>query len=193
MRRRLWLLWLLPALLAVACGEPPAKEMDQAQAALDAARAGGAEQFAGEAYTAAVAALAHSREAVTQRDYRLALNHALDSRERAEAAARQAQEARAARRAEVAQALADLQARMTAARAQLLAAPKTGAAARLARRATRAVASLEPSVQESDSLLKAGDYAAAEKRIADVRTRLAAALAAATPAPAPPRRRRRAS
>ena len=71
-----------------ACTEPPNKEMNQAQGALDAARAAGAEQFAAEEYKAAVDALEKSRTAVQQRDYRQALSHALDARERAQDAAR---------------------------------------------------------------------------------------------------------
>lgn len=71
-----------------ACTEPPNKEMNQAQGAIDAARAAGAEQFAAEEYKAAVDALEKSRTAVQQRDYRQALSHALDARERAQDAAR---------------------------------------------------------------------------------------------------------
>ena len=72
---------LLPALLIVACGEPPNKELHQAQGAIDAARAAGAAVYAPEELKGAVDALTHAQEAVGQRDYRLALNHALDSRE----------------------------------------------------------------------------------------------------------------
>jgi len=57
--------------------------MDQAQGALDAARAAGAERYATAEYQAAATALKNAQDAVAQRDYRLALNHALDSRERA--------------------------------------------------------------------------------------------------------------
>ena len=85
---------LLPALclalfVTIGCGgEPPDKEMQQAQGALDAARAAGADRYATEEFTAATLALVNAKEAVDQRDYRLALNHALDSRERAQNAAR---------------------------------------------------------------------------------------------------------
>src|ERR1700687_907238 len=78
------------ALFASACGEPPTREMDQAQGAIDAARAAGADRYATEEYQAAVDALKQAQDAVEQRDYRLALNHALDSRERAQVAAKQA-------------------------------------------------------------------------------------------------------
>jgi uncharacterized protein YgiM (DUF1202 family) len=82
-------LLLLSVTFTAACADdPPTKEMNQAQGAIDAARAAGAEQYAPEDYKAAVAALQRSHEAVTQRDYRQALNYALDARERAHDAAR---------------------------------------------------------------------------------------------------------
>jgi hypothetical protein len=81
---------LLAALTCVltACSDPPTKEMNQAQGAIDAAKAAGAEQYAPEEYRAATAALQRSVEAVGQKDYRQALNFALDARERAHDAAR---------------------------------------------------------------------------------------------------------
>ena len=62
--------------------------MDQAQGAIDAARAAGAEQFAKEEFAAAVDSLRRSEEAVTQGDYRLALSLAIDGRGRAQNAAK---------------------------------------------------------------------------------------------------------
>ena len=64
--------------------------MDQAQGAIDAARAAGADRYATEQYEAAVKALENANAAVTQRDYRLALNYALESRDRAQTAAKEA-------------------------------------------------------------------------------------------------------
>lgn len=89
--RRLRQVLLLGVLaLTWACTEPPNKEINQAQGAIDAARAAGADKYAVEEYTAAVAALDRSRAAVEQRDYRQALSYALDARERAQGAARAA-------------------------------------------------------------------------------------------------------
>src|SRR5262245_28271359 len=78
-----------------ACATPPTREMDQAQGAIDTARAAGADRYAAEEYRGAVDALKQAQDAVEQRDYRLALNHALDSRERAQAAAKHAAESQA--------------------------------------------------------------------------------------------------
>src|SRR5207302_905741 len=65
--------WWLPALLiaalfAAACGDPPDKEMDQAQGAIEAARAAGADRYATTEYAAANDALTRARLAVTGRD-----------------------------------------------------------------------------------------------------------------------------
>jgi hypothetical protein len=76
--------------LAAGCSEPPQKEIDHAQQAIDAARAAGAEQYAPETFAAATDALKQSHEAVDQRDYRLALSRAVDASDRALDAAREA-------------------------------------------------------------------------------------------------------
>lgn len=101
---------LLAALtcVVVACSDPPTKEMNQAQGAIDAARAAGAEQYAPEEYRAAVGALQRSHEAVSQKDYRQALNFALDARERAHDAARAGAERMAQVRSEAEQTIGTL-------------------------------------------------------------------------------------
>jgi chromosome segregation ATPase len=112
-RRCAAILVLALACLLAACGEPPEKEMNQARGAIAAARAAGAEQYAGDEYQAAVAALQKSEDAVTQRDYRQALSYALDSRERAENAAHQAADQKAQARSEAERGIRDLQAAIT--------------------------------------------------------------------------------
>ena len=81
---------VVAAMMGAACGNPPDKEMQTAQAAIDSARAAGADRFAREEFAAAEDALKRSHDAVAQRDYRLALNAALDARERAQTATKQA-------------------------------------------------------------------------------------------------------
>src|SRR5690242_14645316 len=82
---------LLLALVCLpACGQPPEKEMHEAQGALDAAKAAGAPQYAADEYQAAADALKRAQSAVSDRDYRSALNYALDSRERAQDAVKEA-------------------------------------------------------------------------------------------------------
>jgi hypothetical protein len=77
---------------AAGCSEPPQKEIDQAQAAVEAARAAGAPAFATDEFNAAAAALDKARAAVDQRDYRQGLSYAIDARQRAQSAGRQAAE-----------------------------------------------------------------------------------------------------
>src|SRR6188508_3286501 len=136
--------------LASACGYPPTREMDQAQGALDAARAAGADRYAVDEYTAAASALKSAQDAVAQRDYRLALNHALDSRERAQAAAKQAADQQAAQRSAA-------ERRLTEATALLAIANEKLAAARTARVPARQLAPPRSAIIAGDSSLqKAG-------------------------------------
>ena len=86
---------------SVACSEPPQKEIDRAQGAIDAARAAGADQYATDAFNAATSALQQAHEAVQQRDYRLALSRALDANERALEAAKESANGKVRARAEV--------------------------------------------------------------------------------------------
>src|SRR5207237_5155423 len=60
--RRLLITVLLFA--AAGCSEPPQKEIDQAQAAVDLARTGGADTYAAEEYAAAVAGLQKAHASV---------------------------------------------------------------------------------------------------------------------------------
>lgn len=92
--------FLCALLLCVACSEPPQKEIDRAQGAIDAARAAGAERYASEEFAAATTALQQAHDAVAQRDYRTALSRALTAHERAQESARQAADGKARARAD---------------------------------------------------------------------------------------------
>src|SRR5689334_21875245 len=108
-RVRRWLpcATLTLTLAVAACGDPPDKEIQQAQGAIDAAKAAGAEQYAPDEYAAAQKALKDASDAVSDHDYRLALNHALDAREHAQTAAKQAGDGKAAARGEADRVLRD--------------------------------------------------------------------------------------
>src|SRR5689334_12502729 len=115
--------WFLAILVALpACAEPPNKELNQAQGARDTARAAGAEQYAASEYQAAAAALKAANDAVAQRDYRLALSNALDSREKAQNAARLAGDTRTRVRGEVERSMADVAVLVAQANARVVAA-----------------------------------------------------------------------
>ena len=121
------------ALVVTACGDPPNKEMDQAQGAIDAARAAGADRYAAAEYTAATDALKRSQDAVAQRDYRQALNEALDSREHAQNAAREAADTKAQVRGEVERDMAQIAALIAQANTRLAAAARARPAPRAGR------------------------------------------------------------
>ena len=176
---------LITAILSASCAEPPSKEMNQAQGAIDAARAAGADKFAAAELTAAIDALKRSDDAVAAGDYRQALSHALDSRGRAQNAAKLAVEGRADARGQAERDIAEVATLLSRALAQL----KDPDIARVnppqlkAPRAT--VAAAEVMLQEARKALKAEDYPAVAKALNGAAAELQAALtqidAAASP------------
>jgi hypothetical protein len=187
---------LVLASLAIACAEPPNKELHQAQGAIEAARAAGAERYATEEFTAAVEALRRADEAVQQRDYRLALNHALDGRERAQNAAREAADGKAAARGQAERMLAEVTTALAAAASRMSAAEAAKVTTKALAEPTAAIAAAQEAVQEAGSALGREDYLAArqalEGRAAAIQLatrQIDQAIAAAPPA-RPVRRRR---
>jgi hypothetical protein len=178
-------------LLLAACAEPPIKEMNQAQGAIDAARAAGAEQYAADEFRAAVDALRRSEEAVTQNDHRLALSLAIDSRERAQSAAKLAVEARSKARGDAERVVAEARARLTQAHERL----KDPAVARLPRRTldspTESLDAAQKSMQEASAALAKDDYGRAQKLATDIAVRVQLVLEALGKATAPPASRQR--
>ncbi|HYB95148.1 MAG TPA: hypothetical protein VEC39_09265 [Vicinamibacterales bacterium] len=175
------------------CGaEPPHKEMNQAQGALDAARAAGADKFAAAEFTAAQDALRRSEEFVAAGDYRQALNFALDSRERAQNAAKIAVDGRADARGQAERAIAEAATLLARAQSEL----NEPAVARLNPRLLKAPRStitvVEKQLQEARTALKAEDYGAVAASLNGAAAQLQAALSeidsAAGPR-TPPRRR----
>ena len=163
--------------LSSGCAEPPQREMDQAQGAIDAARAAGADRYAATQYEAAVKALASAQEAVAQRDYRLALNYALDSRERAQSAAREAASQQVALRSDAEHQIAELTAMLDRARQRLAAAES----ARVLRRALdglrTAIAEAEASLQKAGAAIQEGDYKSSHEMLAGSATGVQSAMA----------------
>lgn len=182
----------LVSLLSSACGgDPPDREMQQAQAAIDAARAAGAGQYAPQELAAAEDALKNADAAVDQRDYRLALNHALDSRERALNATRQTADGKAAEREAAARAVNAATTALGTAR-ELVKAVETGrVAARILATARSTVAAAEPRLQEARAANARGDYPAATTAAAAVTEQLQQVITELKAATAPTSRRRR--
>jgi hypothetical protein len=170
--RRLPVCALLAAALSLtACAEPPNKEMDQAQGAIDAAREVGAEQYAPDDYLAATAALQQAHGAVAQRDYRLALGYALESGEHARTAARQAAEARARIRGEVERGMAEVASLLAQANAAIEAAGRTRPR-RTLRDAQQTLSAINADVQKAGAAMEAGDYLAAQPLLNGLKERI---------------------
>lgn len=184
--------WLVVSLLVSACANPPNKEMDQAQGAIDTARAAGADRFAADEYAAATTALKQSNDAVAQRDYRLALNFALESREHAQNAAREAANRGAQVRGEVERSMAEIAALMAQVNTELAAAERARRPRRVLRDARQALVQVNADVQKAGAAMRAGNYAAAEPTLRAVKARIEqtmAALAAAATTQSPRQRK----
>jgi hypothetical protein len=178
--------------LSIACAEPPHKEMNQAQGAIDAARAAGADEYASTELTAAIDALKRSEEAVAQKDYRLALSFAIDSRERAQAAAKAAVETRAKARGTAERVIAEANSLIGQARRRL----DDEATAKLPRRtvadARATLADGEKSMQEARAALDRDEYPRAIELARAITASVQEALASLErPAPPMPARKRR--
>jgi small-conductance mechanosensitive channel len=162
--------------LCTACSEPPQKEIDRAQGAIDAARAAGADQYARDAFNAATSALQQAHQAVEQRDYRLALSRALDANERALEAAKDAVNGKVVVRTEVdgllkmtAPAVQQLQTKLQAAEAARL--PDLEQTRKLRADAQRAL-------QEARAAVKEGNYLQALERLKPLPARIAGEIKA---------------
>lgn len=186
--RRLAVLLLLP-LAVVACSEPPQREYHQAEGAIEAAKAAGAEVYAPEELAAAQTALKRYDEAVAQRDYRQALNHALDSRERASAAAKKAAADKATRRGEIERLIVLLATEVE--RGRIAANGATRAQDAAARALRQVITDTERALQDSRAALERDDVKRAHDLLNGLETRLQQALAPFGAPAAPPAPRRR--
>ena len=189
-RRALLPLAIAAALAVAACGEPPEKEIQDARAAVDAARAAGADVYAKNEFDAALQALTRASDAVAGRDYRLALNHALDARERAQAAATEAANRKATAKADADRVLADAITALNEARAKLHVADTGSARPKTIAPARQAIADGDTAVQEARTAFDRGDYPAAMTLATAAAGRLRAAAHDLDAAAPPPGRRR---
>ena len=168
---------LCACVLFTACATPPSREMDQAQGSIDAARAAGADRFATEQYDAAVKALQNAHSAVAQRDYRLALNYALDGRDRAQRAAKEAATQQAVLRSAAERRLGEVTASLDQAEQQL----KSAETARVPRRsltaARAAITEAEALLQKAGTSIQAGNYSMSQEQLAESAKKLQAAVA----------------
>ena len=159
-------------LLAAGCSEPPQKEIDQARAAIDAARAAGADTYAADEYAGAQATLQKARASVEQRDYRQALSYALDARQRALEAARLVPEARTRAQAAAETAFKAVNSRAAELNTLLRQAEGAKIPARELRAPDEALATARASLQEARKLIDAGNFAEASAAMPKVRENL---------------------
>lgn len=165
--------------------------MNQAQGAIDAARAAGADQYAAAELTAAADALKRSEDAVAQNDYRLALNHALESRQRAQTAVKAAVLARSNARGEAERQVAEANALLTQLRARLTAASAPRQPRRSLQEARAVADAAADGMQEARAALAADDYPKATRAVDGLAAQIQAALQRLDEPDAPPGNRRR--
>jgi len=183
--------WLAVLLVTISCADPPHKEMDQAQGAIDAARAAGAEQYAPAELTAATKALQQSNEAVTARDYRLALNYALESREQAQNAARAAADTRAKLRGDVERSIAEAKSLIAQARSRMDGPSGTQIPRATRRTAQQRLKQLEGELQKADASLQAEKYMEADRLMTGVKQQIQSVVTTISRGPASQSSRRR--
>ena len=182
---------VVAALTLASCGSPPDREMQQAEGAIEAARAVGAATYARDEFAAAQDLLKRASEAVAQRDYRLALNYALDSREQAQNAAKIAADGKAIARVDADRALTGLAVMLGAFQSRLKTAETGRVPARTLAASRKIAGDSERHLQEARAAMERGDYASVVAVASKARQVLADAerqLVAAGPAPARPRR-----
>jgi hypothetical protein len=168
---------LCSCLLFSACATPPSQEMNQAQSAIDAARAAGAERYATQEYEAAVKALQSSRDAVTARDYRLALNYALDSRDRAQSAAKEAASQQGTLRTSAERQLAELTAMLDRAKQRLTGAQAARVPRPLLVAPRSAIAETEALLQKAGTSIQEAEYQSSQELLSESATKLEKAIA----------------
>jgi len=184
---------ILVSSLIAGCGDdPPTKELQQAQQAIDEARASGADRYSTDEFKAAEDAVKHAQAAVDARDYRQALNDALDARDRAQNAGKDAADKKAKAKIDADRALHDAALAIVDARAKLRTAET---AHRVPTRTLvpvrRDITDAETHVQEARTAFDGGDYLSAIKVLDTAMQRLNESLKVlqGTAPPAAARRR----
>ena len=149
--------------LIAGCGDdPPNKELQQAQQAIDEARASGADRYSSDEFNAAQDAVKRAQAAVGARDYRQALNDALDARDRAQNASKDAVDKKAKAKVDADRALHDAALAIVDARAKLRTAESAHRVPpRVLVPVRRDITDAETHVQEARTAFDGGDYLSA--------------------------------
>lgn len=168
--------------VAAACSEPPTKEREQAQGAIEAARAAGAATYAATDLKAAETALAGYDAAVSERDYRLALSLAIDAREGAYAAARRAADEKVRVRTQALESVGAVENGVAAIEQRLNGKSGPRPSRPVAQRLNATVESAKAALQKARSRVEAEDYQNAVAILTPVRKAIDTDLAALAPA-----------
>jgi hypothetical protein len=149
---------VIASCLSGACGSPPDKEIEEAAEAIDAAKAASAETYSKTEFTASTEALKNAHAAVNERDYRQALNYALDAKDRAQTAAREATERKATAKLDADRALRNAALALVDVRARLKSPQIARRPPRAVAAARKAAADAEGPVQEARAAFERGEY-----------------------------------
>jgi hypothetical protein len=187
--RRLLVTGLL-LLMAAGCSEPPNKEIDQAQTALDIARNAGADKYATDEYNAAAAALQKARAAVDQRDYRQALNYAIDSRQRSQDAINQSADGKARAQRAADDLIAFVSKRALEVQGRIRNAEAAHVPPKDLRDLRTALTEAQTGLQEARAQIGGGNYEKATTSLVAVREKLDAAVRAMENLPQRPGRKK---
>jgi hypothetical protein len=114
------------SLFALACDQPPLKEIEAAEQQVARAAQAGAREYAPDRYREAEAALATARQKMEERDYRSALSAANDAADRARTAMALLEPARREARRSLELALAEIRSALDRAAGERAAAVKAG-------------------------------------------------------------------
>jgi hypothetical protein len=163
-------------LCCAACSEPPQKELDMAQGAIDAARAAGAEQYAREPFAAATTSLQSAHDAVAQRDYVLALSRAVEARRQANEAAKRAADGKARTRSESEAAIAAAATGLLQLQQKLKAANVANVAAKDLHLAVQTARDAEVTLQKARAAIEGGDYLEAGVAVRATREQISEAI-----------------
>lgn len=180
----------MTALLLLGCSEPPQKEIDQAQTAIDLARTAGADTYATEPYAAAAAGLQKARAFVDERDYRQALSSAIDARQRAQEAIRQAADGKARAQRATDMLVTGVMAKTGELQTALQSAKAAKVPSKELRVSRAAAADVQTALQEARTEIGAGNYARADEILTSVRKKLDQAIQGVENIPRPSPRRK---
>jgi hypothetical protein len=153
------------ALLFTSCSSPPTKEREQAEGALTTARGADAATYAPKTLEAAEAALKKYDDAVAQRDYRQALSHAIDARDLAFEAAKQAAAEKTAARSQAEKLILEVEAQMKTANARLLGISGPRLSAQAGERMRAALRGAPKVMQEARARMVRQDYRGAIEQV----------------------------